>query len=209
MPADRLPLPLVSYPSPDPERPYVYPGTQTLINHFGITDLVTLQRVVNVVAGLRGERLDADPVAGDHDLAHLCAIHRHLFQDVFAWAGQPRTVNTEKHGQEFALAVEIPARFADLHARLRAENHLRGLEPEAFADRLAEYWYEAYSVHVFRDGNSRSMRHFFSGLASAAGHSLDFAALADGGLLAACRERFFKANGNALRDCMRRIARHP
>lgn len=33
------------------------------------------------------------PVAGSYDLAHLKAIHRHLFQDVYDWAGELRTVN--------------------------------------------------------------------------------------------------------------------
>ncbi len=198
--------PRYDYPSPDPAKPYVYPGTQILINHFGIRSADVLQRVINAVAGLRADQLQGDPVAGNHDLQHLCAIHRTLFQDVFAWAGDVRTVDTEKQGQGFVLAADIPGRFQGLHAELEAENFLRGLGPEEFADRLAHYWYGIYAVHVFRDGNSRTMRHFFAGLAAEAGYRLDFAAIEPTALLTACRNRYFKDDMEPLRDCLRQIA---
>lgn len=193
------------YPSSDPAKPYVYPGTQVLINHFGIMSVDVLQRVVNAVAGLRGEQLDSDPVAGDHDLRHLCAIHLALFRDIFAWAGQTRSVDTEKRGQDFVRAADIPGSFKLIHDELEGENFLRGLAPEDFADRLAHYWYGIYAVHVFRDGNSRAMRHFFTDLAAAAGYRLDFAAIERTALLTACRNRYFKNDIVSLRDCLRQI----
>lgn len=58
--------------------------------------MAALQPVVNTVAGLRGDLLASEPVPGKHDLQHLCAIHRALFQDIFAWAGQVRIVDTQK-----------------------------------------------------------------------------------------------------------------
>jgi cell filamentation protein len=197
--------PRSEYPSPDPARPYVYPGTQMLINRFGIRNMAVLQRVVDTVAGLRADQLQGAPVAGNHDLRQLCAIHRALFQDIFAWAGQVRSVDTEKQGQAFVLAADIPGAFQGLHAELADEDFLRGLAPEEFADRLAHYWYGIYAVHVFRDGNSRAMRHFFSGLAAAAGYRLDFAAIEPAALAAACRSRYFDGDMGPLRECLRQI----
>jgi cell filamentation protein len=197
--------PRTDYPAPDPAKPYVYPGTQVLINHFGIRSMVVLQRVVNAVAGLRGDQLNASPVAGDFDLPHLCRIHSALFQDIFAWAGQPRIVDTEKRGQDFLPAANIPGGFQHLHDELKAENFLRGLAPEEFADRLTRYWYCIYAVHVFRDGNSRAMRHFFTDLAAKAGYRLDFAAIEHTALPTACRTGYFKDDMEALRDCLRQI----
>lgn len=195
----------IDYPAPDPAKPYVYPGTQILINHFGIGNAAVLQRVVNTVAGLRGDQLTSEPVAGDHGLDHLRAIHRALFQDIFAWAGQVRIVDTEKKGQDFAPAADIPDRFRRVHDGLKAENFMRELDPEEFSSRLAHYWYEVYAVHVFRDGNSRTMRHFFAGLAAAAGYRLDFAAIEPMALLVACRTRYFNGDMEALRSCLRQI----
>lgn len=197
--------PRYDYPSPDPARPYVYPGTQILINHFGIRSMAVLQRVVNAMADLRADQMNRDPVAGSHDLQQLCAIHRALFQDIFAWAGQVRTVDTEKQGQIFVLAADIPGGFQGLHAELEAENFLRGLDPEEFADRLAHYWYGIHTLHVFRDGNNRTMRHFFTMLAADAGYRLDFAAIEPTALLTACRNRYFEGDAGPLRDCLRQI----
>ncbi|MDP2132697.1 MAG: Fic family protein [Sulfuritalea sp.] len=195
----------IDYPAPDPAKPYVYPGTPVLINLFDIRSLDMLDRVVETIAGLRGEQLEAAPLAGEFDLAHLCAVHRALFRDVFAWAGQVRTVDTERQGQDFVPAAQIAARCADIHAALQADGFLHGLDPESFADRLADYFYDLYAVHPFRDGNSRTLRHFFAELAAAAGYRLQYAAIERTALLAACRQRYFKADGGALRNCMRRI----
>ncbi|TRZ91019.1 MAG: hypothetical protein D4R84_15215 [Rhodocyclaceae bacterium] len=198
-------VPHVDFPAPDPAKPYVYPGTRILVNHFGIGNMAVLQRVVDSVAGLRGDQLERDPVPGDFDLPHLCEIHRALFQDIFAWAGQIRIVDTEKHGQDFVPAADIQGSFQPLRDELKAENFLRELDPEEFAGRLAHYWYGVYAVHVFRDGNSRAMRHFFARLAAAAGYRLDFAAVDRTALLAGCRDRYFKGDMEALPDCFRQI----
>jgi fido (protein-threonine AMPylation protein) len=37
-------------------------------------------------------------LAGGFDLAHLQAIHRYLFGDVYEWAGQLRTIDIAKGG---------------------------------------------------------------------------------------------------------------
>lgn len=204
--------PRFEYPAPDPTRPYVYPGTPVLINLFDIRNVAALQRAVDAVAALRGEQLEAQPPAGEFDLVHLCAIHRALYQDVFAWAGQLRTVDTEKHGQNFLPAADIPEEFQRIHRELEAEAFLRGLGPDAFAGRLADYYYRIYAVHPFRDGNSRSLRHFCTALAAAAGCRLDLAGIHPTALLTACRHRYFRGDDGPLRDCMRQatsVARSP
>ena len=38
---------------------------------------------------------------GELDFEHYCAVHHHLFQDVYAWAGQLRTVRMSKQGNPF------------------------------------------------------------------------------------------------------------
>ena len=201
-------MPRITYPAPDPARPYVYPGTPVLINLFDIRKGDVLERVVDALAGLRGEQLDTGTQAGSFDLAHLCTMHRTLFQDVYAWAGELRTVDTEKQGQDFLPAADISLEFMRLHEALVGEGYLRGLGQEAFADRLAGYYDRIYAVHPFRDGNSRALRHFCSALALAAGYRLDFSAVERGALLAACRDRYFRQDSGPLRACMHRIV-HP
>lgn len=189
----------IAYPAPDPARPYVYPGTTVLINLFGIRDAVVHDRVAGVVAGLRGAEFDRLPATGDFDLAHFCAIHRHLFQDIYAWAGVPRSVNTMKSTRTFVPAAMIAERFALLHDRLREADYFRGLDTPALADRLVAHYLEIYAIHPFREGNSRTLRHYCQRLAAAAGHRLDFSAVPVAALVAAGRQAQFAGDATALR----------
>ena len=78
--------------------PYVYPGTTTLRNLLGLTDPVDLDRVERLYTVDRATQ----PIPrGALDLTHLRAIHRHLFQDVYDWAGELRTVEISKGRQQF------------------------------------------------------------------------------------------------------------
>ncbi len=78
--------------------PYVYPGTTTLQNRFGITDPKILDKVERRYVIQRSK---GNVPVGSFDLAHLRAIHRHLFQDIYDWAGELRTVEIFKGGSQF------------------------------------------------------------------------------------------------------------
>lgn len=56
------------------------------------------------VTGRRHRQLKTTPDLVEHtyDAAHVRAIHRYLFQDVYEWAGQYRTVNISKGMTDFA-----------------------------------------------------------------------------------------------------------
>ena len=49
---------------------------------------------------------------GAFDLAHLRAIHRHLFQDIYDWAGELRTVEISKGRQQFQFRKFIETGMA-------------------------------------------------------------------------------------------------
>ena len=73
--------------------PYCYPGTAVLKNIPGLLDPAALALYETAITAQRGE----EPLpAGRLTLTHYQAIHRHLFQDVFSWAGRFRTVRISK-----------------------------------------------------------------------------------------------------------------
>ena len=75
--------------------PYAYKGSDVLKNRLGIRDADQLQRFELEMWMVRS----AEPLPSGHfGAAHYRAIHRHLFQDVYAWAGRYRTVRTAKGG---------------------------------------------------------------------------------------------------------------
>jgi cell filamentation protein len=55
----------------------------------------------------RSRELSQNPLKGRFDLAHLQAIHRCLFGDVYEWAGQLRTVDMGRGGNLFAHHAQI------------------------------------------------------------------------------------------------------
>lgn len=70
---------------------------------------------------------------GEFDLAHIKAIHRHLFQDVYRWAGETRTVELSKGGHNFQPVAYIATGIANIHERLVQRKFLAGLKVDAFA----------------------------------------------------------------------------
>jgi cell filamentation protein len=152
--------------------PYVYPGKTILRNRFGLTDATELDRVERLYATNRS----LQPVPrGSFDLIHLRAIHRHLFQDIYDWTGELRTVEISKGRQQFQFRQFIPTGMADVHRRLVRSRFLSGLEPAEFAGQAAAIIGDINYIHPFREGNGRTQFQYLKQLADRAGHSLDLA----------------------------------
>lgn len=153
---------------------YVYPGTEVLRNKADIRDQAALDAFEADVTALRMLELAENPVQGKFDVAHLCAIHRCLFQDVYDWAGQFRTVDISRGETPFGHFRVIEGYLEELFRGLAKENHLRGLAPEDFVPRLAHIMAEINAAHPFREGNGRTQRVFCAQLAEQAGYFIDF-----------------------------------
>ena len=88
---------------------YLYPGTTILRNKFGIRDREELRLVEQTESAMRYTELQLGVV--DVDVSHvssaLQAIHYHLFQDIYTWAGAFRSVNISKEGHWFGDYASI------------------------------------------------------------------------------------------------------
>ncbi len=156
--------------------PYVDPATGVLRNRLGITDAGELGRVeAELVAAAELVLYRERPVSGRYDLAHLQAVHRHLFGDVYEWAGELRTVDIAKGGTYFARAQHIEAEAQRVFNALAAQDYLRGLDRQAFAAGAGRLLGDLNALHPFRDGNGRSQRGFIQLLARDAGWQLAWA----------------------------------
>ena len=178
--------------------PYTYPGTEVLRN---IPDIRDSQRLAAFEAASTAARLielDEKPISGSFDPTHLRAIHRHIFQDVFDWAGDFRTVNISKGGSPFASAQFIEPALMDLFRSLPARTRLRGLARPEFAARAGHYFSELNAIHPFREGNGRTQREFIRCLALDAGHIIDWRRTSRDRMLAASRASFATAKPTAM-----------
>ena len=150
--------------------PYLIPGTSVLRNRLGITDPEILK---SAEADFHLQRQREGAPTGDFDLAHARDIHRHLFQDVYEWAGQVRTLEIAKDGSQFQLSQYIETGMADVHRRICKDDYLRNLDVETFARKAGEIIGDVNYAHPFREGNGRTQLEYLRQLADVAGHPLD------------------------------------
>jgi cell filamentation protein len=165
--------------------PYVYPGTTTLQNKLGIRDGAELDRFERLSTQQRAEQ---GVPKGKFDLAHIRAIHKHIFQDVYDWAGQLRTVEISKGGNQFQFRQYIETGMADVHRRIERLDYLRNLDRMKFAAKAAEIIGDVNYVHPFREGNGRTQMHYLSQLADQAGHRLELRHFERAGWIKASQE---------------------
>ncbi|KRE23812.1 cell division protein [Bosea sp. Root483D1] len=141
--------------------------------------------------------------SGQFDLAHLRAIHRHLFQDVYEWAGELRTVEIAKGGNQFQFRQYISTGMADVHRRIVAGGYLKNLAPGDFAARAGEIIGDINYVHPFREGNGRTQALYLEHLAREAGHPLDLRRIVRDEWMAASTAAHAGEHG-LFGDCIRR-----
>jgi len=188
----------------------------TLKNKLGATNHEELEAAeTDFVARRLLQIRNGQGPTGNFDAEHIKAIHRHLFQSVYEWAGHTRdervalsdgTIATEPalrkiDGQPFMEGPLIAEGLDRIARRLADEDYLRGLTREEFASRAADVMVDLNAVHPFREGNGRTQRVFIEELAHAAGHQLDFSVVS--------RERMIQAsiagNENGDPNMMRRL----
>jgi cell filamentation protein len=160
-----------------PADPYTDPVTGVLRNKLGLTtedELLTAERDITRAALIL---LKEAPVTPTYNLEHLCEIHRRIFEAVYDWAGQIRTIRISKGSSTFCLPQFIESSSDIIFSELRDEMIARPAPRDKFVERLADYFGEVNALHPFREGNGRAQRAFFEQLAGAAGFVLDWQSL--------------------------------
>lgn len=152
--------------------PYLYPGLNVMRNRLSIRQAERLAQAAYELTALRAATLPLGlPARG---LPHLCAIHRHLYQDIFDWAGEIREIDIYQGDTRFCHFAYIEKEGNALMQELEEEEYLVGLNAEEFVARLSHYYCEINVLHPFRIGNGIAQRIFFEQLAIHAGYQLDW-----------------------------------
>src|SRR5882757_1369256 len=103
---------------------YCYPGTAVLKNHLDLKDQTELDAFE---AEITAQQASEPMPEGKLDAVHYKAIHHHLFQDVYTWAGRPRTVRISKGGNAFCFPEHINREMDKLFVALADKHCLAGL----------------------------------------------------------------------------------
>lgn len=178
---------------------YCYPPDfKVLRNRFNIHDEHELDLIEREFVT---QRMRETIPAGQFDLAHLRTIHRHLFQDVYEWAGEVRTVEISKGSSQFQPRRLIATGMENVHQRLVRQDFLQGLDTAAFAREAGHIIGDVNHAHPFREGNGRTQLLYLKQLAEQAGHAIDLRCIDRDRWMAASRESHLGSYG-PLEQCI-------
>lgn len=122
----------------------------TLENKLGITDSTELFRIEEKISKLKAIELFENKVIYDLKVGtfeSLAFIHKYLFDEIYDFAGEIRTVNIAKGNFRFAPVMYLKS----------ALEHIDNM-PQSNFDEIVEKYVEMNIAHPFREGNGRSAR---------------------------------------------------
>ena len=122
----------------------------TLENKFGLTNSADLAREEEFVSKKRAVELFENSVLDSlpaGKFSTLQAIHKYLFEDIYDFAGELRTVNIAIGNFRFAPLLYLQAALESIDKM-----------PQASFDEIIEKYVEMNIAHPFREGNGRSTR---------------------------------------------------
>jgi cell filamentation protein len=154
---------------------YLYRGTGVLVNRLGLRELVALHAAEARLTSLRAHEVLTHPAMVDLSgppSAALRQIHRHLFQDVYDWAGRDRTVNIDRGGHFATIRTMVPT--ADLAAVIAHRPDLQQRSRAGLARDLARIYQAVNHSHLFRDGNGRAGKTYLALLADPVGFDVNY-----------------------------------
>ena len=173
---------------------YLNPETGVLKNILDISDEEELKTAEASLVAWRSFQLADNPLKGRFDLDHLQAIHKHLFGDVYAWAGELRNIDLTKDNSYFANHMHIISAAQPVFEKLEKEGYLKGLDAAAFSTRAAYYLGEINALHPFREGNGRAQREFINHLAHNNGFFIEWEHISQEEMIQASIESFHQAD---------------
>ena len=103
----------------------------------------------------------------------LFDIHKYIFQDIYEWSGQARTVEITKNGDQFSPVSEFKERLTYINSLINKYHKIYNMDVQLISQSLAEILDEINWLHPFREGNGRTQRTFITFLAREKGYNLE------------------------------------
>jgi cell filamentation protein len=146
--------------------PYVYPGTNVLVNRFDVRDQSRLDEIEAAYTSLKLSDLAENPLSGEYDCHHLQVMHKYIFSDLYDWAGEPRKIDIEKPEAvlgglsiEYCPHERLEQSFETIAGEMKAVKWAE-LPREEQAGKFTDYFSRLWQIHLFREGNTRVVTHF-------------------------------------------------
>ena len=163
--------------SPEKQRwdAYLWEPGGCLRNKLGIKNPIELHFAEYRLRSLRQGEIDRGDVEipRTYDKAHVQAIHKHLLQDVYDWAGEFRNVGITKQGKTFVPAELLDKWTGKVSAKIN-DKDWSTMSRDEFVQSIAEVYSYQNLTHPFREGNGAAGKVFMSHVAEMSPYRLDF-----------------------------------
>lgn len=156
---------------------YFVEGGDVLENKLGITDPEQLREAEeDAFSDTAADILNEDLSDAILDFNFFKQLHGRLFEKVYPFADQIRTVNITKQDSSipFCYADFIEPEANRIFQDLEVKNYLKNETKAEFVDNIAELAMDLNALHPFREGNGRTIRFYLQLLANNAGYLLDY-----------------------------------
>lgn len=160
------------YSYDDPDCQYTDPKTGILRNLQNISDRGMLNLIESGASTKRANELLENPIKIKNSEA-LFEIHHCLFQDIYEWAGKPRTVEISKKGKQFYSYSYFQKGFAHIDSLVNDYIATSNDDKPKLAYLLAVILDSINYLHPFREGNGRAQREFIRLLALEKGYPIN------------------------------------
>ena len=153
---------------------YTYTDSKTgvLRNLKNINDENTLLSFEGLQVANRLENLADNPIKIINS-STLFSIHKYLFQDVYKWAGEIRSVEISKSGKQFFPLSHFNTALIYIDNLISDFRKTDKNDTAKIAHQLANILDTINELHPFREGNGRTQREFIRILALEKGYDLD------------------------------------
>lgn len=152
--------------------PYSYPNTNILKNKLDIYSQQELDTIEYLLTELAILKIEFQP--SPYTFKYWCALHKQLFNDVYTWAGEIRTIDISKGNTRFCNTARIAIEAEKIFIKLKNESYLVNNDRPSFINKLSEYYSDLNVVHPFREGNGRTQRLLFEHIIINCGYEISF-----------------------------------
>ena len=141
--------------------PYVYEGTDVLKNKLNITDDKKLDKAESDFASLAINKLKNSNFVLN-TIYDCFDIHKRLFERLYSWAGEPRTIDIYKGEKlldgrsiDYVFSSYIKEAIKDLQKEF-GQVVWGELSSEEKIEKVCYFVSEFWHIHPFREGNTRT-----------------------------------------------------
>lgn len=193
--------------------PYTDPATGALKNKLGVGDRAHLADLEYRYTMQRRLEMDTDPIEGPFTFDRLRETHRRLFQDIFEWAGEPRTVNIAKDTSHFLSPDRFELAAMSVFGPRGSLQRSGLLDPDVdddtFVTGASNLLSDLNYIHPFREGNGRTQRAFLDQVAAVSGRQLSWRNVGQMDHHLASVRSFNDSDGAAFEPVIREVMKPP